>query len=107
MSFVLSNDRIIRERVSTILTGKSRISIIPEYDWLKEAITNITEIIPEITTKAYFHVPTIIPLAPKINIGNNLETEIDGMFVVGESAGINGILSAGLMGIAAADAVCK
>ena len=107
LSFVLSNDRIIKERISSILTGKSKISVIKEYDWLKEAITNITEIIPEITTKAYFHVPTIIPLAPKINIGNNLETEIDGMFVVGESAGINGILSAGLMGIAAADAVCK
>lgn len=107
LTFVLSNDRIVKERVSTILTGKSKISIIPEYDWLKETITELSAIVPEIATKAYFHVPTILPLVPQINIGDNLETEVDGMFVAGESAGIPGILAAGLMGIAAADAVCK
>jgi thioredoxin reductase len=107
LTFVLANDRIIKERVSSILTGKSRISIIPEYDWLKDVINELGTFIPELTTKAYFHVPTIVPMAPKINIGDNLETEIDGMFVAGESAGVHGILSAGIMGIAAADAVCK
>ena len=107
LTFVLANDRIIKERISSILTGKSRISIIPEYDWLKPVITELSTIIPELTNKAYFHVPTIIPSAPKINIGDNLETEIDGMFVAGESAGIHGILAAGIMGISVADAVCK
>jgi uncharacterized FAD-dependent dehydrogenase len=107
LTFVLANDRIIKERVSTILTGKSKISIIPEYEWLKETLTDLSGVIPEIMAKAYFHVPTINPLAPKINIGSNLETELDGMFVVGESAGIHGILSAGITGLIAADAVCK
>lgn len=107
LTFVLANDRIVKERVSSILTGKSKISGIHEYDWLKEELTQLSQIIPEIATKAYFHVPTILPLAPQINIGNNLETEVDGMFVAGESAGIPGILAAGIMGIAAADAVCK
>jgi len=107
LTFVLSNDRIIKERVSSILTGKSKISIIPEYDWLKESITEFSNIIPELSTKAYFHVPTIIPLAPRINIGDNLETEVDGMFVAGESAGISGILAAGIMGVVTADAICK
>ena len=107
LTFVLANDRIVKERVSAILTGKSRISIIPEYEWLKTVIPELSAIIPEISTKAYFHVPTIVPSAPKINIGDNLETEVDGMFVVGESAGIHGILAAGTMGIIAADAVCK
>ena len=107
LTFVLANDRIIKERVSSILTGKSKISIIPEYDWLKPVITELSAVIPELTTKAYFHVPTIVPMAPKINIGDNLSTEIDGMFVVGESAGISGILAAACMGIIAADNVCK
>lgn len=107
LTFILSNDRIVKERVSTILTGKSKISIIPEYDWLKETIGELSTIVPEIATKAYFHVPTILPLVPKINIGDNLASEIDGMFVAGESAGISGILAAGLMGIIAADAICK
>ena len=107
LTFVLSNDRIIKERVSAITQGKSKISIIPEYDWLKEAIVDFANVIPEVATKAYFHVPTITPMAPKINIGDNLETEVDGMFVAGESGGISGILAAGIMGVAAADAVSK
>lgn len=107
LTFVLTNDRIIKERVAHIITGKSKISMIHEYDWLKNSLEELTSIMPEIITKAYFHVPTIMPMAPKINIGSNLETEIEDMFVAGESAGIHGILSAGLMGIIAADNACK
>jgi uncharacterized FAD-dependent dehydrogenase len=107
LMFVLSNDRIIKERVSHILSGKAKVSMIKEYDWLKDVITELAVAVPEILTKAYYHVPTITPMAPKINIGSNLETEIDGMFVVGESAGIHGILSAATMGIIATDNVCK
>ena len=107
LTFVLANDRIIKERVSTIVAGKSKISIIPEYEWLKETLTELNAVIPEIMSKAYFHVPTINPLAPKIILGNNLETEVGGMFVVGESAGIHGILSAATTGIIAGDSVCK
>ncbi len=108
LTWVMANDRIIRERVSHLLSDKSKISVLhDEYDWLKGAIIQLSEVIPEISTKAYFHVPTITPLAPQINIGSNLETEIDGMFIAGESAGIHGILSAGIMGAMAADNICK
>jgi len=107
LTFVLANDRIIKEKVSMILNNKSKISIIPEYDWMKAVLTELSIAVPEITTKAYFHVPTILPSIPKIIIKPNLETEVDGMFVVGESAGINGILSAATMGIIAADNICK
>lgn len=107
LSFVLSNDRIIRERISAILTDKSKISLIKEYNWIKDAITELGAIMPEIITKSYFHVPTIIPMAPKINIGNNLVSEVEGMFVVGESAGISGILAAACMGIIVSNEVCK
>lgn len=107
LTFVLTNDRIIKERVAHIISGKSKISIIPEYNWLKNTIEEIAVVVPELLSKAYFHVPTINPMAPKINIGNNLETEVEGMFVAGESAGIHGILSAATMGIIAADQACK
>lgn len=107
LTFVLANDRIIKERVSHILNDKSKISIIPEYNWLKDTVTEVSSIIPEILTKAYFHVPTITPMTPTINIGTNLETEVSGLYVAGESAGISGIVSAATMGIIAADMVCK
>ena len=103
LTFILSNDRIIKEKISNILTGKSKISIIPEYDWLKTEIKNLSTIMPEVVNKGHFHVPTIMPLAPKINIGSNLETEVEGMYVVGESAGITGIVSAATSGMACVD----
>jgi uncharacterized FAD-dependent dehydrogenase len=103
LTFILSNDRIIKEKISNILNGKSRISIIPEYDWLKTEIKNLSTLMPELVSKGHFHVPTIMPLAPKINIGSNLETEVEGMHVVGESAGITGIVSAAISGMACVD----
>jgi uncharacterized FAD-dependent dehydrogenase len=107
LTFVITNDRIIKERVAHILTGKAKISILPDYDWLKDVITELAVALPEIATKAYYHVPTITPLAPKINIGTDLSTEVDGMFVVGESAGISGILAAATMGAIVGDTICK
>lgn len=107
LTFILTNDRILKERVSYILNGKSKISILPEYNWLKQAIEDFATVVPEIATKGYFHVPTILPLASKINIGKNLESEIDGMYVVGESAGIIGILAAMVTGSIAAQEIVK
>lgn len=107
LTFVLANDRIIKEKISTILSGKSKISIIPEYNWLKKPIEELTNLMPDLLSKGYFHVPTISPLPPKINIGSNLETEVEGLFVAGESAGVHGLLSAAIMGLICADSVCK
>jgi hypothetical protein len=107
LTFVLANDRIIKERISSILVGKSKVSVIEQYEWLKDAVLDLNNIIPELTTKAYFHIPTIIPMVPKINIGDNLASEVDGMFVAGESAGVSGILAAAIMGTIAGDSVCK
>lgn len=107
LTYVLSNDRILKEKVSTIINKKSMISKLTEYDWLIESLQEISGIMPDLITKAYFHVPTIMPMAPTINIGTNMESEVPGMFVVGETAGINGLLSAAVMGAAVGDTVCK
>lgn len=107
LTYVLTNDRILKERVSTIINKKSLISKLKEYDWLVETLQELSGIMPDIITKAYFHVPTIMPMAPTINIGTNMESEVPGMFVVGETAGINGLLSAAVMGAAVGDTVCK
>ena len=79
----------------------------PEYNWLKSSLKELSEVLPEVVSKGYFHIPTIVPMAPKINIGSNLSTDIEGMFVAGESAGVTGILSAASMGLICADSACK
>jgi uncharacterized FAD-dependent dehydrogenase len=105
--FILTNDRIIKEKVSLILKNKSKISIIPEYNWLPGAIKQIGQFMPEVISKGYYHVPTILPSIPKINIKNNLETDIQNMFCAGEASGQSGILYAAITGLTAADSVSK
>jgi thioredoxin reductase len=107
LSFILSNDRIVKEKITTLMNKRSKISIMPEYDWLPESIHIVSKFIPEIITRGYFHIPTILPIAPKININGNLSTDIDNMYVAGESGGVVGLLSAALMGIIAGDSVSK
>lgn len=108
LTYLLSNDRILKEKVSTILSNKSKISVLAkDYGWLVEAVNDLKSIMPDIDTKAYFHVPTIIPSAPPINIGPNLETEIPGLFVIGETSGISGLLAASIMGVSVASEICK
>lgn len=108
LTFVMANDRILKEKISTFMNKKSKISIIKEYDWLKNTIEELTSYIPDLQSKGCFYVPTILPLAPKINLTKNLESEvIDGMYISGESSGHTGILYAAATGIIAADSMCK
>lgn len=104
LTFVLTNDRVLREKISLLLNNKSKISIISEFNFLKQAIIDLANIMPNIEN-ASFHVPTIITMPPKINIGDNLETDISGMYVIGEAAGVSGILAAAEMGIIAANEI--
>jgi pyridine nucleotide-disulfide oxidoreductase len=107
LSFLLSNDRIAKEKITTLLHRRSKISVMPEYNWLPESIHTISKFMPELITRGYFHIPTILPLAPVINIDNNLSTDIDNMYAAGEAANVVGLLAAALMGIIAGSSVSK
>ena len=74
---------------------------------MKDAILDFNKLIPEFSEKAYLHMPNIYPFAPKIKAGDNLETEIDNMYVIGESAGIHGLLSAAITGSIVASEIQK
>ena len=104
---LLVNDRVSREKVRVFMKGNSQLNLIPEFKWFKEEIEMLEELCPNIIKKGYFHVPDINPKPAEIRIGPNLETEIEGMFVAGESAGVRGIAAAAIMGTIAADSACK
>lgn len=105
--FLLSGDRVGKEKVRSILRNTSQLSLIPEYSWLPKAVEELDTVFPSIISRGYFHYPNIIPLKSEIKIGSNLETEIPGLFVAGESAGIKGIAAAGITGAIAAESACK
>jgi uncharacterized FAD-dependent dehydrogenase len=78
--------------------------LIPEYVWLKEMFEEVNVLIPNLINRGYFHVPELGSLASKFEI-NNYQTEIPGLFVAGEVAGISGIAAAAMSGIIALEKV--
>jgi uncharacterized FAD-dependent dehydrogenase len=107
LAFIMCDDRIGREKIKLIMNKESKLSKLPEYDWLIETIKELEELFPFIITKGYYHAPTILPMAPSILLGVNLESELDGVFAAGESAGFKGIMSAAISGVIAADGALK
>ena len=107
LAFLLFNDRVSKEKIKVLLKNESQLCYLPEYSWLKKSLEELDGIIPNLLARGYMHVPNISPLPAKIKLATNLESEIDGLFVAGESAGVKGIASAAIMGCVAADSVCK
>jgi len=107
LAFLMCNDRIGREKIKKILKKESYLSQLPEYDWLIKTIEEIETLFPSIITKGYYHAPTILPMAPPVLLGGNLETELEGVYSAGESAGFYGIMSAAVSGTIAVDGALK
>lgn len=108
LSFLLYNDRIIKDKLKLFMKGKCPISIMEEYHWLKNELLNLETLFPSLLKFGSFYVPMIIPRPAKIAINDNLEaSEVEGMFVAGENAGVFGIYAAAMMGVVAADSACK
>lgn len=107
--FLLSGDRVGRERIKSFMKKQDQLSLIPEYNWLFDIITELakTEIIPQIITRGYYHYPDILTSTSKIRLESNFESEIEGLFIAGESAGISGIAAAGISGALAAENAAK
>lgn len=106
LAFLLYNDRVGKEKIRTIFNGTSQLSMLPEYDWLKESITELDKIIPNLKSKGSFHAPNIEPRSAKIIVNSNLETELEGLFVAGETTGTSGLLFSAISGTVAADSTC-
>jgi hypothetical protein len=107
LTFILTNDRVAKEKISTLLSKKSKLSIMHEYDWLRASVNEISHFMPEVISKGYFHFPTLLPQASKINVHHNLSTDVEGLYVAGESGRIPGLLGAITSGIIAGESLCR
>lgn len=103
LAFLLGNDRVIKEKVSIFLENKAKISPLKEYNWTNNLFNDLNNIVPGFTEKAYVYYPTLKTQAPKINIKENLETEVEGLYVAGESSGNQGLLYSAITGLVFAD----
>lgn len=107
LTFILGNDRMSKEKLSTLAFNKSKFSVIEEYKWIPQELQRLNGIVPDLIEKGMFYVPTIIPLAPQINIHSDFSTDIKGLYCAGESANVPGLYGAMLSGAIVADALMK
>lgn len=57
---VLGNDKLIKERVSTFVSGKSLLNSIPELSPIKSAFKDMEEIIPGFVKAGWYYAPEAI-----------------------------------------------
>lgn len=107
LAYLLSNDRVGKERVKFFLKGRSQLNLVPEYNWMKETFQYLDSVIPNLVNRGYYHIPNIEALPAKVSLSSSLESDIEGMFIAGESAGLTGLAAAALMGTIAAEAAVK
>lgn len=107
LAFILCNDRVMKERLSNVLTGKSKVSIFSEYNWLPAIVEELSSLIPNLINKSNFYIPTIKPFTPEFKLNKDFSTDFENLYIIGESAGVSGLLSAAIMGYAATPAIVK
>jgi len=107
LAFILSDNRVGRIRVSEYLNKKNNLSFIPEYHWFENTLKNLDLIFKGFVQKGSLNIPNIEIVTPQININNDLSTDVDGLYVAGESAGIKGILGTIISSTIAAENMCK
>lgn len=105
--FLLSNDRVNKEKIKTLIKGDSQFSMLPEFDKIKKIIEKINEFIPDLILHGSYYVPMLIPHPPITKLNSDLETEQEGCYLAGEAADIFGIISSMVTGFIVADAVTK
>jgi hypothetical protein len=103
LTCIVCNDRVLKEKTTTLFSDKSKISIIKEFDWLKEAINELNPIFPGIISKAYYYIPALTPVVPQITLNDKFETKLDNLHLIGESSGIKGLLQSAITGCAVAE----
>ena len=112
LAFLLFNDRVGREKIKSLIKEESVLLVnlgkrFHDFDFLINMVEEVDKVLPNLINRGYFHAPTIKPQTAPIVINSNLETEIEGMFVAGESANLFGINNAAITGVIAIDSCLR
>jgi thioredoxin reductase len=107
LAFLMFNDRVGREKTKYIINKNGLLCDLPEYNWMIDVIKELEYLFPAIITRGYYHSPTIKVQTCPININKDLQTDIEGMYVAGESANLFGINAAAISGTIAIDNILK
>lgn len=107
LTYLLFNDRVSKEKNKIFIKKKSQLNLLSEFNWLIHQMDELNNIINDFNNKASYYIPDILCKPGKIKLSKDFETNVDGLFVTGEAAGINGIIGAMTSGVIAADKMIK
>lgn len=106
LQYILSNDRLSKEKVIAILSNRSKIIDLKEYKKYKEVINTISNIIPEVEDRAWIVYPHIDTCSIKPETNDYFMAK-DNFYLAGETLGISGFLSAITTGSIVGNAITK
>lgn len=98
LALLLFNDRVSREKIKIFMKKKSQLNLLPEFNPLHEIFADLELLISDFGARGYLNAPYFQTYAPNFFLDQNCQSELPGLYFVGESAGVNGILSAAVMG---------
>lgn len=107
LTYLLFNDRVSKEKIKVYQKKQSQLNKLPEYDWFNSTIDKLSEIFIDFKQKASYHVPNILTMPAKIKLESNFESELEGLYIVGENARLHGIVGAAISSVIATDAIFK
>lgn len=84
---VLCDGQLLREPISKILSSKSVISPVPEYDSLKEGLQKLVNVFPDLEKKCAVYAPEARLNTNRFKLSPSWETGIDGCYIVGDMSG--------------------
>lgn len=84
---VLCDGQLLREPVGKWLDGDSILSPIPEFNSLREGLEKLVSIFPDLGKKCSVYAPEARLNAIRFELSASFETDIEGMYIVGDMSG--------------------
>lgn len=105
---VLANGQIMREPLSKVLKGETMITHLDEFNEIIEGVRTLLKVIPTMKSRCTVYAPEVRLNAAKYILNENMETELAGLYIVGDMSGwTSSFAQAACSGIASGRGIVK
>lgn len=84
---ILADGQLLKEPVGRILNGKSILTPLKEFDQLKEGISRILELFPNLSKRCSLYAPEARLNTIRFDLSKHMESDIKGLYIVGDMSG--------------------
>lgn len=87
ISNILSDEQLLKEPVSRLLSGKSVLSPLEEFDGLREGIRKLLSVFPRMEKKCYLYAPEARLNTLRFQLSEYMESGVKGLYIAGDMSG--------------------